>query len=73
MKTMIIIGALIFAWLIISQLIAWVMTASKDEDEVLETWGAVFLLPALLLVALTMGAERKFYRLAERFGFTWRI
>lgn len=49
---MIIIGVIIFAWLIVSQMIAWAITEIKDQDAVLENWALVFLAPIIILIVI---------------------
>ena len=50
MKTAILIFAIVSGWVILSQIIAWVITPSKDEDSLLEAWRAVFMFPVALVI-----------------------
>lgn len=73
MKLWIIIVGILFIWWIISQLIAWIITPGGTDDEVVNIWFVIFLSPAFLLLVFVLGAEKKFYRFAERFGLPLRI
>lgn len=64
---------ILFVWWIVSQIIAWMITPGGTDDEVVESWFAIFLSPAVLLIVLVLRAEKLFYQIAERFGFTLRI
>lgn len=55
MKFWIFFGGGFVAWYLFSQLIAWMITPGQNEDEVVETWAAVFLAPvAIVYVAVDM-------------------
>lgn len=73
MNGWVMIGIGLFVWIVVSQLIAWMITPSQDPDEVHEAWFVVFLLPAVLLVALVMMADENFYRFLRQLGITWRL
>jgi len=69
MKTLIIACGVIFAWLILSQVIAWMITPSQDEDEVVQSWFVVFMLPAILPIIGIMILESYWRKLADVFWF----
>lgn len=75
MKLFILFGAIIFGWLILSQLIAWMITPGKDEDKVVESWFIVFMFPVVLFALGIMFLESELRKLARKFGceflFDW--
>ena len=59
MKFWIFFGGGFVAWYLLSQLIAWMITPSQNEDEVVEAWAAVFLAPvAIAYIAVDMALCR---------------
>jgi ABC-type uncharacterized transport system permease subunit len=55
---LIVFFALVFAWLIVSQMIAWAMTPDKDPEKVREGWAALFLMPVILAFILLAFAQQ---------------
>lgn len=71
MNGWIIILALIVGWLILSQWIAWFVTPSEQEDEVLENWFVIFLTPPCLLIVAVEIMDERFRRFARKLGVWW--
>ena len=50
---------LFVVWFFVSQVIAWMITPSKDEDTVTNTWFTVFILPVALVIIVLEWASDK--------------
>lgn len=62
MKFVLLCGVLVFLWLFVSRILTMFFvdgTDPKNEDQVLETWRNIFLLPILLLILLASWLQMK--------------
>jgi len=42
----------LFLWWLVSQLVAWMISGNKNEDDVVETWFVIFMLPVIVPIAI---------------------
>lgn len=62
------LGALLLAWLVTSQIIAWMLSVDKTEDAILSMWACVFLSPILLAMIGAAFAHQALLKLAQMSG-----
>jgi len=61
----------IIIWLLLSQLIACLLNPKGTDDQILETWFAVFMAPILILWLGLGLVEVRFRAFARQFGWRW--
>lgn len=67
---MLCIGGII-AWLIVSQIIAYIITPSpKQDDDVVDMWFYVFIAPVLFAMLILSWIDNQNNRMAYYFGLT---